>query len=356
MMKKFSSFMLIILFLVALVIIVGCGNDKTDTVDSSSNNEVFPEKIYELKLGNYIPKGGVIWLAFDEYVDIVREASGGRIEIIHYGADEVAPVMESWDALADGILDMQITYPSYWAGKTSMADFSLGLPFTVQSIEQDHVLTYELGLIDVIREEYAKQNIHLLCNIPVCSVVAVLKEPISSVDDLNGMIIRSGGMIAEVMDEFGASTTLVPVSEVYGALDTGVVDGAITGGIWLAEMFSFHEVTDYILLPPITSVDHFEIQVNKEVWDELPDDLKKILETSAQELSNKLAARFAIECSRSLQSMIDDGMQVIRLSDEEYKKMQVIAHQFYEKKAEQDPVFAKGYEVIKEFMELEFAK
>ncbi|MEQ8881511.1 MAG: ABC transporter substrate-binding protein, partial [Cyclobacteriaceae bacterium] len=59
----------------------------------------------------------------------VRKMSGGRMEIIVYGAGELIPALEGFDAVSNGAVEMNHGAAYYWAGKLAAAPFFTAVPF-----------------------------------------------------------------------------------------------------------------------------------------------------------------------------------------------------------------------------------
>lgn len=73
----------------------------------------------------------------------------------------------------------------------------------------------------------------------------------------------------------------MPIEEVYLAMSTGIIDGVLYGAAYEYSMLGFNEVATYILgssiINPVTGTSF----INLDTWNELPDDLKAIVETAA---------------------------------------------------------------------------
>lgn len=118
------------------------------------------------------------------------------------------------------------------------------------------------------------------------------KFPIKSPADMKGkkFRIQSSKVLEEQMRALGALPQVMAFSEVYQALDTGVVDGTENPH---SNMFTqkMHEVQ-----PHMTLTDHgylgYAVIVNKKFWEGLPGDVRSQLETAMKEATdhaNKLA-------------------------------------------------------------------
>jgi len=77
------------------------------------------------------------------------------------------------------------------------------------------------------------------------------RKPIRTLDDLKGLKLRTSGAWAEVATTLGASTVILPGSEVYPALERGVVDAIEWATPGINYGLGFHKVAKYVILPGV---------------------------------------------------------------------------------------------------------
>ncbi|MEM3112290.1 MAG: TRAP transporter substrate-binding protein DctP [Candidatus Anstonellales archaeon] len=309
------------------------------------------QQTFKFRMPNLMPKGIVGWEWYQDFCNTVKQASNGRIEITLYGVGELMPALETWDALSKGVIEMNWSSGLYWAGKSVASDFAVGLPYTTRNWNEMCSLLWNAGIEEYVRKHYAKHNIYLLGIWPIQSTTLVTKFPVTKVSDLKGKKIRAGGIQAQVLGAAGAAATYLPVPEVYGALQSGVVDGCVLGGLVAAGVFSLHEVAKYGVLPPMVAGATEDITINMDVWKKLPDDLKTILTNCVRSHYTKWVAWQRNLRSGLLQKMAEKGFKFSTMPKEEYDKLRKIAMGVYEEKAKKSPEFAEGYAIVKKFME-----
>ncbi len=109
------------------------------------------------------------------------------------------------------------------------------------------------------------------------------KRPIRLPDDVKGLKLRiqSSRVLDAQMRALGALPQVLAFSEVYQALQTGVVDGTENPPSNMITQ-RMHEVQPYATL-----TDHgylgYAVIVNKRFWDSLPSDLRAVLETALRD-------------------------------------------------------------------------
>ena len=85
-----------------------------------------------------------------------------------------------------------------------------------------------LGFEDMLREEAAEEGVYWSTD-KVYPTEMVVDRPIESMEDFEGLKIRSSGALQTFLTEAGASASYIPGGELYTALSSGVVDGAHWG-------------------------------------------------------------------------------------------------------------------------------
>jgi len=324
----------------------------TTTVTTTATPAVATEKVYKWRMPDYTPSGTDIYILKTQFCDDVRVASGGRIDITPYGAAEIIPVTETWEALSTGSIDIAWSYGAYWLGKTKMAAFSTLLPFTVRNPSDANVVLYELGIEDLVRKAYVEHNVHLLEAAGVAhGLVFFSKFPIEKVSDFEGRKLRAAGFLAEALVEAGAAPVYFPVPEIYGALEKGVIDGSMNT-VTDAWNTGVHEVTKYILKPPASGTLPVTMLMNLDTWESLPDDLKMILRACAMKSVLRRAANYSYLFATRESQMIDYGLTVTNLPPEEQKIMAGYSKKVIDKYAAEDPKFKEAWEILEGYLKM----
>jgi TRAP-type mannitol/chloroaromatic compound transport system substrate-binding protein len=98
------------------------------------------------------------------------------------------------------------------------------------------------------------------------------------------MKIRTPGWYMDILNLMGASVTPLPGSEIYLALERGVIDAAEFSSPAVNLPMGLQDITKYIIMPGVHQPScQFDVFFNKAKFDALPDDLKAIIEICAKE-------------------------------------------------------------------------
>ena len=151
-----------------------------------------------------------------------------------------------------------------------------------------------------------------------------LSEPLETIEDFNGLIIRTSPLFAHMVEALGASPVILPMSEMYTSLERGVIDGLIMGEYGLFD-FGLEDVVKYFFEPRF-----FQLAANRsmnlDVWNSLSDNVKKVfIETSIETEPTQVEANRQLAADIR-QKSLDYGVQVCSLSEAESQEMLDIAY------------------------------
>ncbi|SNR41800.1 TRAP transporter substrate-binding protein [Puniceibacterium sediminis] len=288
----------------------------------------------------------------EEWAGRVNAMSGGRIDITVVPVGTVVAHNETLEAVGAGILQGHITDPSYFSGKDP-AFAMLGNLVGAWSDPQQmfNYMNYGGG-IDLFNELVNPYGLQFL-GASATGVEAFLStRPLYGVEDLKGLKMRAPeGMVQEVFAAAGASPVNLPGSEVYTSLEKGVIDGADYTVFSTNHAQGMHEFANYPLYPGFHSMPVIEVSLNKVIYDDLPDDLKAILEVSVRDFAQDMVARLDAENAVAVaEANADPKITVINWSDEERAKFRGIAKTQWANWAERSEMAGKAYESVTAYL------
>lgn len=282
------------------------------------------------------------------WTDLVAEKSGGKVKIELMPVGSVVEYNETLDAVAAGILDGQICDSSYWAGK----DPAFGLIANPVGAWSDPAQMIDFvengGGKEIMQELLGSYGLHFIGVSTPGLEAFVSRVPLDSVDDLKGVKVRSPeGPIANVFAAAGAAPVNLPSSEVFTAIDKGVVDAADYSVFSVNQAQGLNKVAPHPVYPGFHSLPLVEVSMNKAKWDALPDDIKALLETTVKEFQQtqinglKAADLKALEEARA-----DGSITIHNWPDEERAKFRKIAMAEWERIAKGSPMAQKVYDTL----------
>lgn len=232
----------------------------------------------------------------ERFVKRVSELTGGRFTIDLFAGGQLVPAPQAFDAVRGGAIEMMKTYDGYEAGKIPAFAFTSSVPFGFPEADQFEAWFYELGGIGMAREAYAPAGLHYIAPTIYGQEPIHSKVPIAKIADLAGKKGRFVGLASAVMGAFGVSVSPLPTSEVYSALDKGVIDIADRGDLTANFEAGLAEVAKYVILPGIHQPTTATAYVaNRGAYDKLPAEFKAALEVAAREVSGLLRQHILVQ-------------------------------------------------------------
>ena len=229
-----------------------------------------------------------------QFAKSVADRTNGEVEIRVFPNSSLSEATEQYKAMSRGALDMTLFPVAYAAGQVPEFDIT-ELPGMVRSHAQAaNWQTAEIA--PKIEEIYQRNGSKILVWNWNSVCVAVRKgDPVVVPGDIRkGSVWRGGGpRIEQVLKMAGASITSMPSSEVYSALQTGVID-ALTTSPSSFRSYRMQEQTDGYTSPTDTTIAFFfePLLIAMKQFQELPADVQKTFEEVGKGLQD-----FAYEAS-----------------------------------------------------------
>lgn len=220
--------------------------------------------------------------AITPWIEKVETESGGRIEIQHYPSMQLGGAPPSlYDQAREGVVDMVWTVLGYTPGRFPKTE-AFELPFMVSTAESTSRAFHEYVELHAMDEFQDVRPIALHTHGP--GLIHVRGDGVRSLEDMPGLKLRGPTrVITGMLDELGATAVGMPVPAVPESLSKGVIDGAVipwevTLPLRIAELVDTHTgFTGDRGLYTAT----FIFAMNKDSYDSLPDDLKRVIDDNS---------------------------------------------------------------------------
>lgn len=257
------------------------------------------------------PESLIYTKSFLEFVDRVNEAGEGVVEIEVRGGPEAIGMFQQPDAVRNGIVDMVYTPGSFYAGALPEKDALVTSNLTAAEARANG----GIELIDQIHQE--KMGVKYLgwFDSGVCYNLWTRDRP--KLDDggnldVSGLKLRGNAVYNAFFTEYlGAQVIDLPTTEVYSALERGVVDATGWTQIGLIDL-KWNEFLNYRIEPCFFSTD-LGVIVNLEKWNSLSDEARTIIQDVAIAHEKESAEKLGELRDRDFAQLETDGMEVITL-------------------------------------------
>ncbi len=272
------------------------------------------QKTITLKFATFVTPLHWVSISLENWCKEVEKRTNGRVKVTMFHANTLAPGPQIYDAVTKGIADMGYASISYTQGRFPMTEV-VGLPLGYKSAINATRMTNEYLAKFKPKEFDAVHVMWLQAHGP--GILHTTKKPVSKLEDLKGLKIRSTGTSSRVAAALGASPVGMPMSEAYDALSRGIVEGILAPieamKSWkLGETVAYH-TEDY----GAGYSDCLYIIMNKEKWDSLPADVKTILDKLNAEWLEKDGKGWDDADVEGREFVMKRGSKIITLSAEE---------------------------------------
>lgn len=284
-----------------------------------------------------------------DFCEAIERMSGGQFKLKLHPVNSLFPIKEGLEAVGNGVVQMAMLTGGYYMGKLGpIATIEAGLPGAERNFVERLNFFYRTGFLELIRELYAKHGIYYLGPHVGPGWDIMSKVPLRKMDDFKGLKMRAYGIEAEWVKAMGGSTVFLPGSELYTALATGVVDAVRWANPTSNMQIGLHEVAKYYILnSPLPAPNNF-FAINMDAWNALPDEYKALLAETSKEVAYITVA--AYEDKASIKKMQEQGVEFIKIPEEEWAKMELLARKIWRKYAENDEVSAKAIKMLENYL------
>jgi TRAP-type mannitol/chloroaromatic compound transport system substrate-binding protein len=354
--KRYTP-LIILLLVAALVVTLGlwakdrAGGEQGEKNNPSGDVGASGER-YQWKMITTWPKNFPgLGMAAENFARSVEEMSNGRLTVHVYGAGEIVPAMEVFDAVSQGVVDAGHGAAYYWKGKVPAAVFFTSVPFGLNAQEMNGWLHYGGGL-ELWQEAYAPYNL-----VPMAGgstgvqMAGWFNKEINSIDDLKGLKMRIPGLAGEVFAAAGGTAVTIAGGELYTSIQTGVIDALEWVGPYNDKSLGFHEVARYYYYPGWHEPGSIlEFVVNKDSLEALPADLQAIVRYASRAANQDMLDEYTARNNAALQSLVDEhGVQLRRLPDDVLLALWQGTQVAMQKLVSSDPMSAKVYASYRQF-------
>ncbi len=246
-----------------------------------------------------------------EYVDNIQTMSNGEIEVEMFYSSSVVKSVETFDAAATGILDCDATGGAYQTGKNPAFQFVGDIMGGYATPVQQLSWLYYGGGREAANELYNKYDMQLVGWIVYGQESFASTKPIAKISDLKDWKFRSPpGMETKIFEKLGAKPIVMDFTEIFTALETGIIDGADASGLANNVGLGLYDIAKYANFPGFHSMPSDHIACNKEVWEAMPEHHKRIMEIAIGDIALKSALSFEKQNAEAAAMLAEKGIQI----------------------------------------------
>ena len=208
----------------------------------------------------------------------IEAATNGRVKVTFFGGESMAKAPDHYDLVLQGTADIVYMDPNHVPGAFPLSEI-IALPFLWSDAVQCSEVMWKAYNKYLKDSEYSKVKLLFVFNIGLNDFHA--RKPVKTLADMKGLKLASVAPVhSKTIRALGGKGVFMIEPEIYTALERGMLDGRFFNweGCFVFKNF---EVTKY----RIQGINIFTmpniIMMNKDKWNSLPDDIKKIIDAES---------------------------------------------------------------------------
>jgi len=307
-------------------LLAGCGKEEPAT-EAMTSKKVETE--YKWNMVTTWPKDFPgLGTGANTLARLINEMSGGRMHVKVYGAKELVPAFEVFDAVSNGTAQIGHGAAYYWKAKNEAFQFFSTVPFGMNAQEMNGWLFHGGGL-QLWQQAYEPFNlIPAPAGNTTVQMAGWFNKEINSIADLKGLKMRIPGLGGEAFSRAGGTPVNLPGGELFTALQTGVLDATEWVGPYNDLAFGFHKVAKHYYYPgwhePGTTL---EAIINKTAYDALPADLQAIVMSACRIANQDMVDEYTTNNNAALHELVNTHkVDVRRLPDDVLEKLRELSN------------------------------
>ncbi len=283
----------------------------------------------------------------------LKAVSDGSIQMMVYDPGKLVPPFEVLDAVSNGKIQAGYSCANYWQGKMPAAPLFGSVPFGPE-INGYLAWLYHGNGMKLYQELYDQNGYNV--KVLVCGILGPdsggwFAKPVEKPGDFKGLKMRIAGHGGRALEKLGVNVSLVPVGEVFSALEKKAIDAVENGSPAIDEPSGLYKVVKYNYFPgwhqPSTII---ELLINKDVWNKMSETQRTMIE-----LTCRAATLEGISYVESIQGPIikknakERGVINKRWSEDMLDSIHAAWMDVVKDLREQDPSFKKVWDDMQAF-------
>lgn len=253
-------------------------------------------------------------LLLEQYAKNVEAASKGDIKFKISGPETV-PAFEQLQPVGSGVFQFLFSHSAYHFGNTSFL-------MPADGLKGDTKTWRDVGLYDLVDKHYARFNVKVIFMAKPAGSTGyqiILRNPVSPAGDLKGRKIRGTQTYTGALSMLGASPVVLPPSEIYTALEKGVVDGAAWPVVGVIN-YRWNEVAKYLLRPVFGSPVYY-LFINLDTWKKMSPAQQNILVEEGKKMEAFWEPEWLKLVKTEEDALIEKGAQITQMGPEQAQQL-----------------------------------
>jgi TRAP-type C4-dicarboxylate transport system substrate-binding protein len=248
----------------------------------------------------------------------VELLTNNRVKFEWFHGGTLAQAKDAYDITVNGVADISWANLNYMPGRFKKTEV-LSLPFLCSETNLRNTMAAWKMYPKYFADEFKDEVKVISLAVPPGNNFYTVKKMIKTIADFKGMKISVHPKMAKVIELLGGTPVPLPITEVYEALQRGIIDGCCTDDM-ICEGFKFYEICKYKTTISLYADPCIYI-MNRDSYDRLPDDIKAIIDSESSTIHGYYQALTCdFSCERSREFLRQYGMQFYTFPELERKK------------------------------------
>ena len=295
--------------------------------------------------------GPLMEIGAQAFADKVKLFTEGRVDIQVFPGGQLGSALKVAETVRNGVVEVGHTWMGYDWGQDKTTVVFGGFAGSMDSERMLHWL-YEAGGAEMWAqfrdEKFGVVSMPLF--IRTAEVFLHSRKAVRTLDDLQGLKLRTAGAWLEISKDLGAAPVTMPGAEVYTSLERGAIDATEWGTLWENISPGFHKISKYVIIPGVHQpVAPFEVMFNKDAWNSISERDRTLIQQAAKLVTFETWTRIGQEDAKALEFFRTSGNEIIELDEDVQKQTKKLATEWAEKQAKENPWFEKAWRSQVEF-------
>lgn len=328
---KIKKILVLMLALVMIASLVGCGskNESTETSGTKTESNADTTEVKTITFAHVSAESTSTHQAALKFKEVVEANSNGQLLVNVYPTGQLGGDRELIENTQNGSVTAMVSSPAPQVNFVQSATI-FDSPFVFEGLEHGRAVLDDQDFMSAIGAEYAAAGFHYMGASGQGFRTLTANERITTLDQLKGLTIRTmeNKYHMKTWSLLGANPTPLTFNELYTALQQGTV-AAQENPIELVHAQKFYEQQKYII-----DTNHI-LQVNtwimnKDFYEGLSDELKAVVDDAGKQ-AVEVANRVNDEKEPGYIKVIEDyGTEFVTMPKEEKDKIVAAVAPVYE--------------------------
>ncbi|WP_435102574.1 TRAP transporter substrate-binding protein [Arhodomonas sp. AD133] len=253
----------------------------------------------------------------EQFKKLMEEKTDGAVSVEIYPYGSLGTSDQLTELVQNGSIQFSFASPGHLATLVpEVGVFTLHFVFSDNNEVNREVLR-DTEAMPMLEEAYREKDLALLGIIPEGWMTWTANKPLKTVDDFDGLKIRTmtSPLLVKSYEAYGANPTPMPYSEVYSGLQLGIIDAQVNP-IFAIEEMSFYEVQE-----AMTQAKHAQfistVVTNPGFYEDLPEDIRAAVDEATAELHDYIFTKQAEYNAERLEDIRSNSdIEILEITDE----------------------------------------